>query len=115
MFLTTEVIMKSLHQAQLSSVAGGLHKTSSTLYILSPGDKIDVSDFSIEYPKADGPSNEYLLNGNPVHCINNNPDNHDNIWTSPSVISDSFFSKDILTIQTDMNYLYVQANVITSV
>lgn len=105
--------MNHLSLSLLSSVSGGhVFKTESCIYILSPGDKIDLPYFSIEYPNAEGPSNEYLLNGNPVHCLNNQIDNPDNMWTSPSDISSSFFSKNIITVQTDMSFLYVQANMV---
>lgn len=105
--------MHQLSLTALNSVTGGtVFKTQGTVYILSPGDKLELSHFTVEYPDAGGPSNEYLLNGNLVHCVNNQPDNQDNVWTSPSDLSSSFFSKDVLTIQTDMNFLYVQANLV---
>jgi hypothetical protein len=105
--------MKNLLSNELSIIAGGtVYKTSSTIYILAPGDILELPHFTVEYPNTGAPSNEYLLNGNLVHCLNNNAENQDNMWSSPSDVSSSFFSKDLLTIQTDMNFLYVQANVL---
>lgn len=105
--------MHQLSHCDLKIIAGGaVFKTDSTIYILAPGDKLELHHFTVEYPNAGGPSNEYLLNGNLVHCLNNHADNQDNVWSSPSDVSSSFFSKDVLTIQTDMNFLYVQANLV---
>jgi len=99
--------MRTLSHELQSIVGGQVYQTHSDLFVLAPGDSFNLPSFSIVYPDKGEPSNEYVLNGNTVHCSQNK---EDNVWNVPSHISDSVCSKDTLTVQTDGLYLYVQAN-----
>lgn len=102
--------MKSIHE--LKGIVGGIvYKHEPAFFILSQGDSLDVAGFSISYPDAGGPSNQYLLNGNTMYCSNQK---EDNTWTIPSAVSDSFFSKNTIIIQNDDHYLYVEASYLSA-
>jgi hypothetical protein len=95
----------------IQSVSGGaVYKHEVSFFVLSPGDNLVLPDFEISYPDAGGPSVSYTVNGKTINC---NKQKEDNTWTSPSPISDSFFSKNNIVVQTDENYLYVEASYLT--
>ncbi len=100
--------MKKIAQSRdLKRLSGGaVYQTHSDLFILGPGDTLQLPNFVIEYPDVGAPTNAYILNGNPVHC---SATKEDNVWTVPSDISNSVCAKDMVTVQTDGLYLYVQA------
>ncbi len=98
--------MRHFNQELHAIHGGAVFQTHSDLFILAAGDSLTLPSFSIQFPDVGGPTNAYVLNGNSVHCSANK---EDNIWSVPSGISDSVCSKDSVTIQTDGNYLYVQA------
>ena len=83
-------------------VGGAVHKLDVSFYILSPGDTLKTPDFEVHYPEL---GVNYVLNGNSIACTK---EKADNTWTEPSALSESYFSKNTLSVQTDENFLYVE-------
>jgi hypothetical protein len=92
---------------ELSTIVGGqVYENQSTFFILSQGDQLNLPKFTITYPLASGLSTQYTLNGSTVHC---NKNKEDNTWSAPSAVSNSFCSRDSVSVYSDGTYLYVEA------
>jgi hypothetical protein len=90
----------------LNAIKGGLvYQAKPTVFVLSQGDQLELPNFTIAYPQADGLSSRYVINGKTVYC---KPTKEDNIWSIPSPISDSFCSRNTIIIHTDGTYLYIE-------
>ena len=99
--------MKNLRNG-LDSIVGGTiyqHNPSMTVYVLSKGDVLELPNFTIGYPEAEGLSNLYTINGKQVRCKGNK---EDNVWNKPSPISNSRFPRNRVIVHTDGNYLYIE-------
>ncbi|MBM4222455.1 MAG: hypothetical protein FJ161_01435 [Gammaproteobacteria bacterium] len=92
--------------SQLSEITGGtVYQRHARIFILAQGDELKLPGFDVVYPLTDGPSNAYILNGSHIFC---NGKSEENTWTVPSDISNSFFAKNSLNVQTDGTFLYLQ-------
>lgn len=88
-------------------MGGAVYQSKPSLFILSQGDALTLPNFEITYPVSDGPSNRYTLNGHTVYCKSTK---EDNIWNVPSVISNSYCSRDTIIVNTDGYYLYIESH-----